>query len=1223
MTLKKMLVLGVSSLSLIALNQALAQDILAEEHQPDRSVTAVTTTKEGEKPVSTEETLAPETLSDTTDEPSDVNGGDKDGVDKEEDKPASADAKKTEPTPTDSATATTTDTASKPAESDKTTEEVIDAERTSSIRPKEVKFKTNDDILDWQPDARPDDAINKASVPLAKREKGEIINPLASKDAKVQAVSLMNSKNSNHASVGGDDFKTYAFDYWQYVDSMVFWDGPVPSPDVIDAAHRNGVPIYGTLFFNWSDSQEDQDKILDFIKEDSAGSKTFPIARKIVDIAKYYGFDGYFINQETSGWGLAGKAEQMRQFMLYTKAYAKEQHYPIGISWYDAMSNSGYRNHINGVSKANDTFVKPDTNGELPSDHFFVNFNWSKSTNNETIETMKEHGRNPYDAYAGLELQKSSYKTYINRAALIGKDKKTLLSLGLYTPDSILGRSKDGADYHEQEGIFWVGEGGNPKTADDSHEWSAIARFVVDKTPITSPLFNTYFNTGHGKQWFVDGKVSKKDSWNYRSISEVLPTWRWWIEAKKSALKGKYDFDDALNGGNSIQFSGKLEENNRNDIMLYSTNFMATDKTKLKIALKGGQGANLKVAVSTAADYAKNSFKEFTLTPGQDWTASVVDLSSLANQKIFAIKLIIENKETTEDFNLHVGQLAIYENDQQPAAPASAKVKDQRLVNAQEAEAIVQVTPSEKTAYYEVYQQYGDQWQILTASSNPTIYLSKVTRPADSKGMKQTLKVIAVGQNGQRSEATTFDFDWTMETADTSLPKPRAENVVLGAVVTGSSHPTTDGSEQETSMLNGTITSNSDKWCIDAYQAHVDIKLTTVRTIKRWVVEHAGAGGESVADGKMNTRDFDLYYKDMETGEWKLAHKVRGNKDHVTDVRLDKPITAQEWRLDVVTRDNGSPWGAIRIYNWKMYEEFDDESLNIPMSHAYAKIMKDNKLQVAFTDVKKGLTVSLYKDRLGTQKVASMTTTEDGRLVMPAIDTENLGDLIYYRTKEEGKEESNILAIHFRKSKETPTPVKPDTPKNTVTAKTLVDPATHVSVRVNEEDSSTINSLRVCPISDKASLANMDYDLYDIELLDKDDQVTNIQKPALVQLPIDEGKTVSSVFYLSENGEKVSLPFTQDGQTLTFFAAHFSQYGIVYKTETTRTPAQDTPSDKTDKPETKTTPLAMKPAEKATVNLVTSEKERLPKTGSQSSLLLSLLGVFLGILAFLFKRKAD
>ena len=83
----------------------------------------------------------------------------------------------------------------------------------------------------------------------------------------------MNSKAKDHASVGGEEFKAYAFDYWQYLDSMVFWEGLVPSADVIDAAHRNGVPIYGTLFYNWSSSIRIKNILQKPLKEDSEGSK--------------------------------------------------------------------------------------------------------------------------------------------------------------------------------------------------------------------------------------------------------------------------------------------------------------------------------------------------------------------------------------------------------------------------------------------------------------------------------------------------------------------------------------------------------------------------------------------------------------------------------------------------------------------------------------------------------------------------------------------------------------------------------------------------------------------------------------------------------------------------------------------------------------------------------------------------------------------------------------
>ena len=122
----------------------------------------------------------------------------------------------------------------------------------------------------------------------------------------------------------------------------------------------------------------------------------------------------------------------------------------------------------------------------------------------------------------------------------------------------------------------------------------------------------------------------------------------------------------------------------------------------------------------------------------------------------------------------------------------------------------------------------------------------------------------------------------------------------------GSSFPDADGSEGIEGMLNGTITSLSDKWSSAQLSGTVDIRLTQPRTIVRWVMDHAGAGG-NLSMMEDETRDFDLYYKD-EAGEWKLAKEVQWHKAHVSDITLDHPIKAQDWRLHVITADNGTPW---------------------------------------------------------------------------------------------------------------------------------------------------------------------------------------------------------------------------------------------------------------------------------------------------------------------------
>lgn len=879
-----------------------------------------------------------------------------------------------------------------------------------SLRPKEIKFDTWEDLLKWEPGAREDDPINRSSVELAKRHRGQLVNEKASRRAKVQALANTNSKAKDHASVGGEEFKAYAFDYWQYLDSMVFWEGLVPTPDVIDAGHRNGVPVYGTLFFNWSNSIADQEKFVAALKQDEDG--TFPIARKLVDLAKYYGFDGYFINQETTGDLVTPLGEKMRQFMLYTKEYAAKVNHPIKYAWYDAMTYKYGRYHEDGLGDYNYQFMQKEGD-KVPADQFFANFNWNKEKNDHSVEMAKWLERSQYDVFAGLELQQGgSYKTKVKWDALLDEKGKLRLSLGLFAPDTITSLGKTGEDYHKNEDIFFTGYQGDPtaqKPADK--EWYGIANLVADRTPAVGRTFTTSFNTGHGRKWFVDGKVSKDSEWNYRSVSGILPTWRWWQTSTGEKLRAEYDFTDAYNGGNSLKFSGDVAGKTDQDVNLYSTKLEVTEKTKLRVAHKGGKGSKVFIAFSTTPDYKfddANAWKELTLS--DDWTNEEFDLSSLAGKTIYAVKLFFEHEGAVKDYQFNLGQLTISDNHQAPQAPTGLSVVKQSLKNAQEAEAVVQFAGNQDADFYEVYEKDGDNWRLLTGSSASTIYLPKVSRSANATGTTQELKVVAVGKNGLRSEAATTSFNWGMTVQDTTLPRPLAENIVPGATVIGSTFPNTEGGEGIEGMLNGTITSLSDKWSSGQLSGSVDIRLTQPRTVVRWVMDHAGAGGESVNDGLMNTKDFDLYYKDAD-GQWKLAKEVRGNKAHVTDITLDKPITAQDWRLHVITSDNGTPWKAIRIYNWKMYEALDTESQNIPMAKVAARSLGNHQVQLGFSDVPAGATITAYDKADSQTPIATLKTETGGDLATAPLGFDKQPTLLYYRTQLPGKEISNTLAV--------------------------------------------------------------------------------------------------------------------------------------------------------------------------------------------------------------------
>ncbi len=65
----------------------------------------------------------------------------------------------------------------------------------------------------------------------------------------------------------------------------------LPTVSTINAAHKNGVKALGEYFVPRVPLYTEE-----WLYKDEDGN--FPYAQKLIDIMNYYGFDGYFINQE-------------------------------------------------------------------------------------------------------------------------------------------------------------------------------------------------------------------------------------------------------------------------------------------------------------------------------------------------------------------------------------------------------------------------------------------------------------------------------------------------------------------------------------------------------------------------------------------------------------------------------------------------------------------------------------------------------------------------------------------------------------------------------------------------------------------------------------------------------------------------------------------------------------------------------------------------------------
>lgn len=863
-----------------------------------------------------------------------------------------------------------------------------------SLQPIAPAFSV-ESLLEWSPDTDPDSALNRASVPLnEKRFKGHQINPLAHPEVGITAASITTTDHDTSSTVGSNDFNVYAFDHWQLLTSYIYWPGAenkegifaLPSPDIVDAAHRNGVPVYASLGFPWGEgSPEVLEEIEAFTEQKDDGS--FPVADKMIEVAKYYGFDGYFFNQETSGV-TKETAERMNDMMRYIKRNSE-----LNVSWYDSQANDGKISYQDSINEKNDMYVKPAKDGVYAVDEFFLNYNWNDKKIDTTVSTMDKHNRSPYDAYAGFELQQNSHHTKIDTDALLDDKKQSKVSIALYTPNSTMGLADDPADFHEQENYLWTGPQGDPSKADDAEDWKGMARFASDSSVIQTKPFTTNFNSGHGKKYFADGKEVSGEEWNNRSLQDIMPTWRWWNRGDGTKLDAAYDFDDAFNGGNALKFSGDLEAGSENDIMLYSTKLPVESSTKVRVVYKNKPGAKVALGVSYEEDYDQEAMTYYELPDsGEAWETTEVDLGEQEGKTAYALSLQVKNEEAVDDYSLQVGQLSVFDKEEKPAAPEAVKVEEKLMKSAMEAEARLSWKEQEGIRYYEVYQENakGDT-AFLGATPNHHFYTSNISRTEKNaaKENKTTIKVVPVNDSYVRGKAEKVSFDWGMDIDATEKEtNPPSENLAQNANITDVSEENT--AEAAAKALDG---SSNSKWAAtDATKGHLSIDLGEEQTIRRWRVEHAEYGGETK---DMNTIDFELLYKDK-SGEWQSAKRIKDNEEAVTDIVLDEPVTAQEFELQI-HNSGASPWGAIRIYEWQLFESDQLPKTENVMMHFVEAINKEGATDtVVMEQIEKDQVVRLYESLDAKEPLAETTVKEDGKVEWDELDFGEDAGRIYY-----------------------------------------------------------------------------------------------------------------------------------------------------------------------------------------------------------------------------------
>ena len=547
-----------------------------------------------------------------------------------------------------------------------------------------------------------------------------------------------------------------------------------------------------------------------------------------------------------------------------------------------------------------------------------------------------------------------------------------------------------------------------------SSTWLGMSRFFADKTPILSTPFVTSFNSGHGLGYYVNGELSRDNEWSYQSVQDVMPTWTWIIDSDGSKLDGGYDFTDAYNGGTSIQFYGDLDANKANDIMLYSTDVAVTEGMTLSLTAKNDDGKARLVAYygnDSTASYEECETVAYYLTASKadTWTTTVVDISDHVGKTLYAIGLKVESDTAVSDYRINLGQLAILDQDRAAlSGPTSVALDEILYHNAYDAEARIYWDAVDGAASYEIYKVNANGTSnLIMETPNTAFYLPTLVRDFDEDDV--TLKVVPVNANGVRGEGTELIIDWLYSNEDSEVYEPKEfENVCLGATVTRYSGQ--NESEPASKAIDGTSL-NGSKWCVtNAETGYMDIDIGREVTVRRWRVEHAQYGGEDVL---MNTVDFALEYKNA-SGWWVEAKRIQHNTAAVTDVLLDEPVTAQEWRLRIYD-DGTSPWGGIRIYEWQMFETAEFPQTE-PVSIQFAAAENGTGANDTFTlkNVPAGQTVTVYTKSGSEYNKIGEAVAESGTVTITGLnfDTQEAGR-IYYTTTATGSAESIKLSASF------------------------------------------------------------------------------------------------------------------------------------------------------------------------------------------------------------------
>lgn len=686
-------------------------------------------------------------------------------------------------------------------------------EAAHGVNQPSVHGYTSGQIADWSPETDRDAEMLRSFVPLNKR-----IEPFTATQARPNL-----NPNVKMTNVSGDygnafienaaytnKFAQYHFGFWQYVDYWSPWHGTasaytppeyyddlaqsdwkqkwfefgmlnIPNPTYTDAAHKNGVLSLAGVFF--SNNDRGQQTYKQMIVKDENGE--FPVARKMIEMAEYFGYDGYFINQEEVGPNV--QTGDIPDYIEFIKELKKGGLY---VQWYDSLDTSTGSNTFARTFRDNNiSFLYDKNKGEPVSDSYFFDYGVGSSQINSAktyLDQLNTNSGTNYSIYdvgfAGLEAGRDRF-TNTNINALKNKldaGGVPLVSIATLGADFVHAGFNDDKpwpsndraenDYQwetkKREQQWWTGMSIDPQSTLAS-SWQGIASAITERSVIGDSNFYTNFNTGHGLSYYKAGAVSNNDEWSNMSLQDVPVTWQWWQDTTGSRLTVDYDYgpeykkDPAFNyeqiggydGGSSLAVSGNLDA--ESFLRLYKTELNVQAAAKLSLTYNKPSAADASsMSIGLIFKDQPDTVIKVPAADGSEtngWTTTELDLSAYAGKTIAAFGLVFApNGSAIANYQMNVGQIRIYDGTAAAPAAPTGLVLSNAFTDTNE----MVIRWNMNTDYSQVknYNVYVND-VFVGGKYDQTFYIKKL--PARSG----VVKVVPVGADGREGAAATLPFD--------------------------------------------------------------------------------------------------------------------------------------------------------------------------------------------------------------------------------------------------------------------------------------------------------------------------------------------------------------------------------------------------------------------------------------------------------------------------------